>query len=77
MMLRTLAVQPRDLAQVRSARVEIFVGRSRHAWPPGITNWPDWHRPWRNLCERERIDISLDDAIAAVQIFATEIDSAR
>ena len=40
--LLTLIVDDGQLAPIRTACIEIFTGRQRHAWPPEVRVWPAW-----------------------------------
>jgi hypothetical protein len=77
LLIEELAVCPGDYPAIREACVEIFEGRRRHLWPPKITAWPGWDQLWADLIDKERLTVTLDEAVAAVSAFVDAIDAAE
>lgn len=76
LLIEELAVEPRDLPAVREACVEIFEGRNKHSWPPVITPWPGWEQLWADLVNEEALDMTLEEAVAAVTAFVATVNTA-
>ncbi len=67
-----------DLARVREACVEIFVGRDLHPWPPELVVPDDWRQPYAAGAGELDADLPLDVDSAADQVrnFIAAIDAA-
>lgn len=76
LLIEELAVEEADLAGIREACVEIFNGRAKQSWPPVITIWPDWPQIWAALAEEEGLELTLEQAAAAVTALVGRIDGA-
>lgn len=67
-----------DLADARSACVEIFTGRARQPWPPALVAPPHWARLWAALVDEERFPVEhLDEAVSRVRALIGNIEAAR
>ncbi|MGH9092522.1 MAG: nucleotidyl transferase AbiEii/AbiGii toxin family protein [Acidimicrobiales bacterium] len=67
LLIEELALDDEQMPGLRDACIEIFGLRGKHPWPPRVVAWPDWEVIWRRLAETERLDYSLDEAVARVQ----------
>jgi hypothetical protein len=67
-----------DLARVREACVEIFIGRDLHPWPPELVVPDDWREPYAAAAGELDADLPLDVDSAANQVrdFIAAIDAA-
>ncbi|HWI95189.1 MAG TPA: nucleotidyl transferase AbiEii/AbiGii toxin family protein [Solirubrobacterales bacterium] len=67
-----------NLARVREAYVEIFIGRDLQPWPPGLVIPEDWREPYAAVAGELDADLPLDVDSAANQVrdFIAVIDAA-
>lgn len=72
------------LADIRSSAVALFqsraeeaeaLGRSTRSWPPTVVPHPHWHDDYARAAESSGIDLTLDEAVAEVNTWITEVDS--
>jgi hypothetical protein len=63
--------------RVRKACVDVFAGRSKHAWPPNIEVPATWHAGYRALAEDIGFHVAdVEEAAEAVRQLITRIHSA-
>ena len=78
LLIRELAGDDLDLADVRAACVDIFDVRDLHPWPPALVPAEEWPALWAKLVEDENFPVrDLDEAVEQVRAFITDIDAAR
>lgn len=67
-----------DLARVREACVETFVGRRLHSWPPELVVPAAWREPYAAAADELEVDlpVDVDDATKVVRDFIAAIDAA-
>jgi hypothetical protein len=76
LLMEELGIGESNLSSVRTACVEIFDARRSHQWPPQVQAFPGWDVLWNNLAETEGLEISLNDAVIAVNLFINRINAA-
>ncbi|NNN21766.1 MAG: nucleotidyl transferase AbiEii/AbiGii toxin family protein [Acidimicrobiales bacterium] len=75
LLIEELAINDSNLIDLRDACIEIFELRRKQMWPPDVVAWPDWENIWLRLMVTERIEYTIEEAIARVQILINRIDS--
>jgi len=66
-----------EWGKVRSACLEVFTGRVKHAWPPDVTVHESWSAGYRALAEETRFPlVEVGDAANAVRRLIARIDAA-
>lgn len=66
-----------DMADVRSACVDVFTVRNRQPWPPALVAPAHWSALWDAIVDEDHFPVTaLDDAVARVRNLVTRIDSA-
>jgi hypothetical protein len=75
-LIEELSVRDEHLPDIKAACVEIFESRAMHAWPPRMRSGPGWNQLWDRLSEDERLEMTLDEALASANAFVARIDSA-
>ena len=69
-------LEPGDLPSVRTACIDTFRRRQRHAWPPTVSPSPSWAQDYSLLtAEHPDAPPTLDDAIEYLTQLVTRIDS--
>jgi hypothetical protein len=66
-----------DLPAVRTACVEIFEGRTTHAWPPEMDVPDSWREPYRASATNIEagVPLDVDEAVEIVRAFIAEIEN--
>jgi Nucleotidyl transferase AbiEii toxin, Type IV TA system len=75
-LIEQLSVTEADLPAINAACKEIFSLRNMHSWPPEIVAAPGWEVLWERLAEDERLDMTLDEALAAANKLIRHIAAA-
>jgi hypothetical protein len=76
LLMEELGIDENNLPSVRAACVEIFGERGTHQWPPQVQACPGWDALWINLVETENLEMSLNEAVLAVNTFINRISAA-
>lgn len=76
LLMEELGIDENNLGSVRAACVEIFDGRGMQQWPPHVQEFPGWGVLWDNLAETEGLEMSLNEAVLAVNLFINRINLA-
>jgi hypothetical protein len=64
-----------EWADVRAACIEVFDGRAKHAWPPGVTVYESWEAGYRSLAGETGYAVTdLYEAADAVRRMIAVID---
>jgi len=56
---------------------DTFTHRNRHAWPPVLTDWPDWPAIWDGMDLPDTARITYNDAREGVTALLAEITNAQ
>jgi hypothetical protein len=65
-----------EMADVRSACLDVFTIRDRQPWPPALVAPPHWPALWEAIVEEDRFPVSdLADAVERVRTLIRRIDS--
>ena len=76
-LIEDLAVYDDDFPVIRQACVEIFDARQKHPWPPVVAPAAGWEAIWADLAAKNGLEMTLEQAIAAANVFVERIDAAR
>lgn len=64
-----------EWSDVKTACIDVFEGRAKHAWPPDLTVPPSWAEGYRQLAEATEFSIlDVEEAAAAVRQLIERID---
>jgi len=66
-----------SLNKTLAACVDTFTYRNKHAWPPALTDWPDWPAIWDGLDLPDTARITYHEARAGVTALIAEITKAQ
>lgn len=76
LLMEELGIDENNLGSVRAACIEIFGARGIHNWPPQVQIFSGWDALWNNLAETEGLEMSLNEAVLAVNLFINRINAA-
>ncbi len=66
-----------EMADVRSACLDVFTIRDRQPWPPALVAPPHWPVLWDAIVEEDRFPVTdLADAVQRVRTLISRIDAA-
>lgn len=66
-----------EWVDVRSACLDIFVGRAKHPWPPQVTVYESWDASYRLLAEETGLGVAdVHEAAGVVTSLIHRIDEA-
>jgi hypothetical protein len=74
LLLRSL-IEAEELAEVRTACVDVFSVRDKHSWPPNLSVPVSWRAPYAHLADETGFGVTdVEEAAEAVRAVIFEVD---